>query len=825
MVDMEHVTVYTASSVPAAASHPAINSLQWTEDGQLLFLTKIAVYILTPDLGVNCCSASEVATTQLKEGGPRANTLGWFRTVLELDRRSFHHWPSESQDWDSLVTGSLDVSIKSVVASPSFLSADAGCILAVITTNLELSLWGSVKNQLDGQWGQGIRLQDAVSLLRSLAVIRTDDRLQQTLQTQVVCSSWSRQPDFGAIPACICDGSLLAIGNRAGSILLLKFTAESGSDQCLEHVQTVDVSEQWITHLTWLPWTNAGENECVAMLVHCTSDGAVGLVKVTRKCHMESRGSEYGPGLVLETSVNRSQLSICKADDRIIMGLSFVETRDMEPIVVVLRPGVVQLWAEERDGSAWSGLLSFHLHSQGISSGSSMLYPPSGVVYSPEHDTLVLSLIDGSFHVIYDISSAPSSSLLGSTKIPYFSSGLSSISRRVFMHIEGDVITHAEMNRIYGMVSFGGFPMVNWAHERSLSSDFSYKHEARHSKTLVLTKIHAEDSDKVVLEMLADVIATAKACTIGTIAPGTAPIHTLRPILFRLVQGGVLTRLHSRFLQALRRSASESHLEIAIPPLIFTSSASPRPLFRTSIVRQLFGDDTLLRIRLKLAIADFCWRLSSSPENRNEFGTVARDLMSAISHRVLGILVQHIDFVAHLLTRDDLPFVLRVIIQCMLPGVPQELSVKAQRLADKVTAFFPPAGHETVSNGSRELCPACHVEVPLTDVTLATCSNGHRWPRCSVTSFILSTTKVQTCLGCARKALLPVARSRYEQESGTELSSGEGGSKLAVAGDSSSVGDSITENVRTIERGWIVQELLKAVRRCIFCGNNFAILV
>ena len=29
-------------------------------------------------------------------------------------------------DWDSLVTGSLDASIKSVVASPSFLSADAG---------------------------------------------------------------------------------------------------------------------------------------------------------------------------------------------------------------------------------------------------------------------------------------------------------------------------------------------------------------------------------------------------------------------------------------------------------------------------------------------------------------------------------------------------------------------------------------------------------------------------------------------------------------------------------------------------------------------------
>jgi hypothetical protein len=45
-VDMEDVTVYTASSVPAATSHPTLNSLQWTEDGQLLLVTKTAVHIL-----------------------------------------------------------------------------------------------------------------------------------------------------------------------------------------------------------------------------------------------------------------------------------------------------------------------------------------------------------------------------------------------------------------------------------------------------------------------------------------------------------------------------------------------------------------------------------------------------------------------------------------------------------------------------------------------------------------------------------------------------------------------------------------------------------
>ena len=35
-------------------------------------------------------------------------------------------------DWDGLVTGSLDVFIKSVVASPSFLSADAGYAYSII---------------------------------------------------------------------------------------------------------------------------------------------------------------------------------------------------------------------------------------------------------------------------------------------------------------------------------------------------------------------------------------------------------------------------------------------------------------------------------------------------------------------------------------------------------------------------------------------------------------------------------------------------------------------------------------------------------------------
>jgi hypothetical protein len=99
--------------------------------------------------------------------------------------------------------------------------------------------------------------------------------------------------------------------------------------------------------------------------------------------------------------------------------------------------------------------------------------------------------------------------------------------------------------------------------------------------------------------------------SVATIAPGTAPIHILRPIFFRLVQGGVLPRVHSQLLLALQKTATEDPLEFLIPHLHPDSSISSYASFRESIVRQLFGSDALLRLRLRLAIADFC-RVRSS---------------------------------------------------------------------------------------------------------------------------------------------------------------------------------------------------------------------
>ncbi len=72
----------------------------------------------------------------------------------------------------------------------------------------------------------------------------------------------------------------------------------------------------------------------------------------------------------------------------------------------------------------------------------------------------------------------------------------------------------------------------------------------------------------------------------------------------------------------------------------------------------------------------------------------------------------------------------------MLPGAPNDLSTEAQNLANKVTALLPPAEHDGISRVLQERCPACGVEVPLTDIAVATCSNGHRWRESLMTSVI-----------------------------------------------------------------------------------------
>jgi general transcription factor 3C protein 4 len=74
-------------------------------------------------------------------------------------------------------------------------------------------------------------------------------------------------------------------------------------------------------------------------------------------------------------------------------------------------------------------------------------------------------------------------------------------------------------------------------------------------------------------------------------------------------------------------------------------------------------------------------------------------------------------------TANDLPFVMRMVVQSLLPGSPADLSAEGNYLSTIAQRALPVPAVNTFN----ELCPACRVEVPLQDITTAACANGHTW--------------------------------------------------------------------------------------------------
>ena len=77
---------------------------------------------------------------------------------------------------------------------------------------------------------------------------------------------------------------------------------------------------------------------------------------------------------------------------------------------------------------------------------------------------------------------------------------------------------------------------------------------------------------------------------------------------------------------------------------------------------------------------------------------------------------------------NDVPFVLRMVVQSLLEGAPPDLSAEGNQLSAVVRAVVHPDEQSMLVNNSfSERCPACQVEVQLQDIMTAVCSNGHSW--------------------------------------------------------------------------------------------------
>jgi hypothetical protein len=154
-------------------------------------------------------------------------------------------------------------------------------------------------------------------------------------------------------------------------------------------------------------------------------------------------------------------------------------------------------------------------------------------------------------------------------------------------------------------------------------------------------------------------------------------------------------------------------------------------------------------------------------------------------------------------TANDAPFVREIIGRRTLPGAPPDLVHDAKRLSKSVSPETSP-----------ESCPACSADIPMADNAVCekrAClgsveivsfdvvdshAESSALACCSIISFVLSTPMARTCIGCSRKALSPIPSPGREDKMVDWLPA-------------------------CMARCWLVDELLPAVCRRLFCGNSF----
>ncbi|KAJ6568281.1 transcription factor IIIC subunit delta N-term-domain-containing protein [Mycena vulgaris] len=764
--------IYSVLNIPSITSRPSLSCLQWSGDGQVFFLTKGSVYILTPDHGVH-------SATQLP-GDTRNSYVKWFSTMIDFNPREVHSWPAGSQEWGAVSLGSMDVGLRTISCSPSNLTGNGGCVAAILSSNMDLSLWHTPKNMISGEW---IKLCDVTPFIAELTSLDPHSKDEQTIRSQITSMSWSSHADFGISPAPRLNSSLLVTGTRAGTLMFFRF-----KNSALEHVASVEVADQWITHVAFSPWTALTGGECKSRLAYGTSDGLVGLTSITQSLHSAPSASGFSLDYTIQTRVEKFGPAIFQSDNTGITALSWASPPGTM-VLVRATPGVISLWSGDLSTLGWSGHRSLRLCTQKLSVGSSSLHPVSGLHYVPQEDALLVSLFDGSIHVIHSLTEEPELANAPRSLGALTSQGLSRILRSTFARTEREKVSKLDVNLVSGLIPYDD-SVVMWVQESTQPSNFDYKYDVLHESTFVgkrAARLCNPPTHDLFICELSTILNTTKASS------GATPLHLLRPIFLRLQD---LPELQPRVLATLLAEADKYPPIPVLASWVSDTSPQMRAEFRKILNQHLFGCNVLHSLRLRLAVADFGWRHTTDLSKADEYGDVAQQLLRTISFIVLTILCRHFSAVVRCLGENDFPFLMRIALQSLLPGAPSELRSEAEALLNALSAHIPSFSKETYEQQAmEEKCPACGLVIHFDGESEAFCPNGHSWGRCSVTSFILATPMLRACAGCTRKTFLPLSCRDP---------------------------DSISNWLPSSAESWVVEEFLESVSRCLFCGNNFA---
>ena len=211
------------------------------------------------------------------------------------------------------------------------------------------------------------------------------------------------------------------------------------------------------------------------------ADGSVVIVTIAQSLGPRSTSPAFSPEYEITVAVDIKDEQVLGADGRGITSLRWISTGKPEvgrmfsvrpscscffpqPILVFTKPGLVYLWSKPSAFTPWSDLRAIRLETQKLSVASTAFSRVSGIAYAQRRDALVITLADGSFHVIQQLSTNPSLSP-GASADNLTSSAVSKAARTVFSKVEEEEVTRSDVNAIHGLTSYDGDAFYTWIHE------------------------------------------------------------------------------------------------------------------------------------------------------------------------------------------------------------------------------------------------------------------------------------------------------------------------------------------------------------------------
>ncbi|KAF9649220.1 hypothetical protein BDM02DRAFT_3128541 [Thelephora ganbajun] len=95
-------------------------------------------------------SAAKIAT----------ESVGWFRTVIDVGDLfcriglSIPKVVMKLLEWAAVALGSVERVLRSVAVSPVFVVANGGSVIAVLTSDVILTVWPASRNHIRGRWSR-----------------------------------------------------------------------------------------------------------------------------------------------------------------------------------------------------------------------------------------------------------------------------------------------------------------------------------------------------------------------------------------------------------------------------------------------------------------------------------------------------------------------------------------------------------------------------------------------------------------------------------------------------------------------------------------------